>query len=222
MDFDVRYCPSCVRYQETNIAPTAARSEYDLYSSFPQRDPDRASARARYDELRATRANETALGLERDWQARRARGSVSGDPYERFRNRNLGWTDEERSIFVDPRQTRLDDSQSHTHESDYRRQLEYRRPSRRYSQGRHAAPLGSSWENTSNPYDPEARYQDPRRTSSTRSSSSSSRAGAYASSRARRGTAYPSDFNGDDGDDEAEHERSIREALGRYKDYYGS
>lgn len=221
MDFDVRYCPSCVRASETSIAHTAAQSEYDLYSSFPSSDPDRASARARYDELRAARANETSYGVERDWQDRRARGSVSGDPYERFRNRNLGWTDEERTLFVDPRQTRITDSQAHTRESDYRRQPEYRRHSRSYSRGMHAAPEGSSYENTSNPYDPDSRYQNPRRTSSTRSTSSSSRTGgqAYTSSRTRRGTAYPSDIYGGDDEDEAEYERRIREALGRYVDY---
>lgn len=227
MDFDVRYCSSCVRAQETNISHTARQSEYDLYASYPRSDPDRTSARLRYDESRMTRANEESSSSDRHWRERQARGSVTGDsPYDRFRNRNLGWTDEERSFFVDPREARINDSQSHADERLYRRQREYRRQGRSYSRGRHAAPEGSSgYENTSNPYDPDSRYQDPRRTASTRNRSSSSRRDdreRYTSSRQRRGTAYPSDIYGghDDEDEEydEEYERSIREALGRFRD----
>ncbi|KAL9119247.1 MAG: hypothetical protein Q9187_004200 [Circinaria calcarea] len=221
MDFDVRYCPSCVRAEDSNISHTTRQSEYDLYASYPRSDPDRTSARLRYDESRMTRANEESSRSDRHWRERRARGSVSGDsPYDRFRNRNLGWTEEERTLFVDPRETRINDSQFHTGESDYRRQPEYRRHGRRYSRGRYAAPEGSGgYENTSNPYDPDSRYQNPRRTSSTRYSSSSRRdeRERYTSSRQRRGTAYPSDIYGGTDDEDEGYERSIREALGRFR-----
>ena len=137
-------CTYCVRAQDIAIEYQAARSEYERHCDRARHDPARIAVRKRYDKARLTLAN--------DVQAAARRGS--SNPYERYSDerpkqrapRGMPGQFPEQSQAV-----RIDDSQKHRSEKQYRDSEAFKRGAPTYSPGRWADQSGHGFLDTSRP-----------------------------------------------------------------------